>query len=107
MVRLVVLFTVLLVSEAHARTITVNSCVATIGDFCPVETGGAVLFGVALLFFAGVPLRMLIKRHIVRQTQASATYQPSGVTLFFYQHAGQLTLIACGLVIAAIVIPQL
>jgi hypothetical protein len=92
-----------LVGEAVARTIRVNSCVATIGTFCPVETGGGILFVLAALFLAGIPLRWLLRRHIQSRLAGNPEYKPSGELMWLYGNAGRITLFvifALGITIA-------
>ena len=91
------LLTALVAAPAHARVINVNSCVMTIGSFCPVETGAGLLLAVALFGLAGFPLRWGIRRHIQQQAATNPDYRPSDFTAFLYRNAGRMTLLLAGI----------
>lgn len=94
-VRSAVLCCILLLPNlADARSVSLSSCVVTIGRFCPVETVGFAVAAVALFFFAGIPLRWLIKRHVSTQVQANPLYEVGGALRFLYRYAGYLSFAA-------------
>lgn len=93
--RLVVVCCVLLLpATANARSISLNSCVVNIGRFCPVETIGFTVAAVALLFFSGIPMRWMIRRHVSAQLESNPHYEIGGPLKFLYRHAGYLSFAA-------------
>lgn len=88
---------------AAAKIVHLNSCVATIGSFCPVETVGITVAVGVVLFGAGLPLRWGLRQHMMKRLKGDADYQPSGATLFLYRNAGRLSILGIGLAIAAFV----
>ncbi|MCZ0960897.1 hypothetical protein [Paracoccus benzoatiresistens] len=94
-------FSVATAVPASARTVHLQSCVATIGGFCPVETVGGGLAALVVFFFAGIPLRFMIKRHIRRRVSDDPGYVPSDALTATYRNAGRLTLMVVGLIVAA------
>ncbi len=87
----------------YARSIRMNSCVVTIGSFCPVETVGGILLTVALFLVAGWPLRKLIEAHVRARAVEDERYVPGPGVRFLHANAGYLSLAGVGLGIFAIV----
>lgn len=79
-----------------------DSCLVTVGKFCPVETIGAILFAVALFAFAGFPIRWAIRRHLENALETNPEYEPSGFLLFMHRHAGNITLLCVGCALAVL-----
>lgn len=78
-----------------ARTIHVQSCVVTVGKFCPVETLGTVVVVWVLLAVGGVPLRALAKSRVASKLAAN----PDSDVYFYlqvYRYAGVITLASAG-----------
>jgi len=99
----------MLVTQADTRVIhsNLNSCVFTIGRWCPVEsvfgTIAATALLIALLFFAGFPLRFVLKRYISANLERNIEYRPSNTISFLYRNSGRITIIAIGLTVSIIV----
>ena len=106
MLKLVTVILLASTTTSFAGTVRLQSCVMTIGSFCPVETGGGMIFMIALLFLGGLPLRWIIRRHVGRRLAEEPSYVPSGTVRFLFNNAGRMTLMLLGLAVAAIIVSQ-
>ena len=74
-------------SVAYARTIRVSDCIITIGRFCVIESFLAVIFGIILIFFNGLPLRFFLGRYLRNKLNRNRNYKPSNLILKIYSNA--------------------
>lgn len=84
----------LLASGAEARVVRVSECVVTIGRVCPVETVGGAILIIGILFFAGFPIRYVMRKHFERMHLKDPGYRPDDAMIFIYRNAGKITLFA-------------
>lgn len=74
-------------SVVYARTIRVSDCIITIGSFCVIESFLAVIFGIILIFFNGLPLRFFLGRYLRNKLNRNRNYKPSNLILKIYSNA--------------------
>ena len=74
-------------SVVYARTIRVSDCIITIGRFCVIESFLAVIFGIILIFFNGLPLRFFLGRYLRNKLNRNRNYKPSNLILKIYSNA--------------------
>jgi hypothetical protein len=82
--------------DAWARAIKINSCVVTIGRFCPVETLGLVVATAAFVALLGWPLNWF-GNHLRRRGYETHNAQLVSVGSFMARYSLKLTLLGIGL----------
>lgn len=88
MTKTILTLTFFLVSTvAYARTIRVSDCIITVGSFCVIESFLAVIFGIILIFFNGLPLRFFLGRYLKNKLNRNRNYKPSNLILKIYSNA--------------------
>lgn len=86
------IFSALFSLDASAKIVRVNECVVSIFGFCPFETIGVLLAVIALLLFAGFPLRWFIKKHFMKQFAINNSYEPDPILMFIYKKSGYIVI---------------
>lgn len=82
-------------TAAMARaSIKLNSCIVTIGNFCPIETIGIIFASVVVLFFGGLPIRKMIESHVASEISKDQNYKLDPFLKFIYGNAGIITIVA-------------